>query len=219
MQEIIRKETPFGPTFTIVTETGSFEIYYGGNLDLYWEYYYRGSIQTTTSEKIIITRENYFLFALFNELYNDIKNTNLFVLDSSDFLYSSYITNADLKKEKERIRKLNQREKDKSFYNAKRLFKNGAIEWHSVESTYEDGSILTIKPCEEGYEVSFEKSKETEDSFLTYAVRIRNSGSRYEYYNIPFMRMYQELIQGYLNNPQISIDEYMNQKRLEKKPN
>lgn len=219
MQEIIRKETPFGPTFTIITETGSFEIYYGGNLDLYWEYYCRGSIQTTTSEKIIITRENYFLFALFNELYNDIKNTNLFVLNSDKLSEGSYITNADLKKEKERIRKLNQREKDKSFYNPKRLFKNGAIEWHSDESSYEDGSILTIKPCEEGYEVSFEKSKETEDSFLTYAVRIRNSGSRYEYYNIPFMRMYQELIQGYLNNPQISIDEYMNQKRLEKKPN
>lgn len=219
MQEIIRKETPFGPTFTIITETGSFAIYYGEDLNLYWKYYCRGNIQTTPPEKIIITRENYFLFALFDELYNDIKNTNLFVLDSSDFLYSSYITYAEFKREKERIRKQNQRVVDKYFFNLNKLFKNGAIEWHSDESTYEDGSILTIKPCEEGYEVSFEKSKKTEDSFVTYAVIINNSGSRYEYYNIPFMRMYQELIQGYLNNPQISIDEYMNQKRLEKKPN
>lgn len=217
MQEIIRTESPHGPAFMIVTEEGNFEISYQGTLDLYWSYCFEGSIlDAPPFKKFIITRENQFLFALFDELYNDIKNTNLFKFDQSSVLRP--LTHTELKKEIRSIQKRNREIKDKDFYNRERLFKNGVIEWHHDEFPYENGSVLKIESHDEGYEVTIEKSKERNFFFITYSVRIRNSGSRYEYYNIPFMRMYQQLVQGYLDNPQISIDEYLSQKRLKKKP-
>lgn len=219
MQEIIRREKEHGPAFTIVTEDGNFEISFEGTLDLYWSYCFEGSIlDTPPTKKFIITRENPFLFNLFDELYNDIKNTNLFKFAPSPF--SRPLTSAELKKELRRIKRQNKDIEDRNFYNREKLFKNGVIEWHHDEFPYEEGSVLKINPHVDGYEVTFEKSKgEAFSFFITYAVRIRNSGSRYEYYNMPFMRMYQQLIKGSLDDPQISIEEYMSQKRLEKKPN
>lgn len=217
MQEIIRTESPHGPAFIIVTEEGNFEISFQGTLDLYWSYCFEGSIlDTPPFKKFIITRENYFLYSLFDELYNDIKNINIFKFHPNDVL--GYMRNADLKKELRSIKRRNEEIETKNLYNRERLFKNGVIEWHHDEFPYEDGSVLKIEPHEEGYEVTIEKSKRKDLFFITYSVRIRNSGSRYEYYNIPFMRMYQQLVQGHLDNPQISIDEYLSQKKLKKKP-
>ena len=52
--------------------------------------------------------------------------------------------------------------------------------------------------------------------YKSYSVRIRNSGSRYGYFNVIFMRMYNKLCQYEPNFHQIHIEEYMYQKKLTK---
>ena len=72
-----------------------------------------------------------------------------------------------------------------------------------------------IKKEEDTFIVKFEKSK-VEDIFLTYSVRLRNSGSRYDPFNLFFMRMYLNLVNYEPDFHQIHIEEYLWQKKLQK---
>jgi len=62
----------------------------------------------------------------------------------------------------------------------------------------------------------FEKSK-NKDMYLTYSVRLRNSGSRHDSFNITFMKMYQKLQKYNPKGHQINIKEYLYQKKLQRK--
>lgn len=85
MVEIKKIETEFGYWFDICIDDDIFKIFFMGNLDLYWKYQYSGSIRNTDSSKsFVITKESYFLFKLFDRLYNDIKSYN------KDYHYYSY---------------------------------------------------------------------------------------------------------------------------------
>lgn len=99
------------------------------------------------------------------------------------------------------------------------MFKNNVIDWHSDDFIYENASRVIIKPVEDEYEIIFVKSKKEYDDgmFMTFSVRFRNSGSRYEPYNILFMDMYNKLKEYNPNNHQIHLEEYLyNQKTLKK---
>ena len=96
-----------------------------------------------------------------------------------------------------------------------KLFKNYVINWHSDDCVYEKSSVLEIKKENEDYIVTFHKSKE---DFMSYSVRISNSGSRYGYFNIPFMNMYTKLCEYNPDYHQIHMEEYLyRQKQLIKK--
>ena len=75
MLEIERSKNSHGyDVFDIITDTGTFEISYENNLDLYWRYIYTNSIDKVGDTKTFkITKENYYLYLLFNELYHAIK--------------------------------------------------------------------------------------------------------------------------------------------------
>ena len=71
--------------FDITTDEGCFSIVFGGNLDLYWSYRYKECfLDTHDSKEFFITKENYFLYSLFDELYNDVKDYNIFTIDMFD---------------------------------------------------------------------------------------------------------------------------------------
>ena len=60
-------------TFHITTKEGTFAITFEGNLDLYWLYVHKGNILNTPNEKeFTITKENYFIYQLFDNLYKEI---------------------------------------------------------------------------------------------------------------------------------------------------
>ena len=150
-------------TFDISTDNGTFQITFEGNQDLYWSYLYQGSIDKVPDHASFrITKENYFIYSLFDEIK----------LYSDDFAF---------------------------IYNA---------------------SNFTIKKFKDIFIVTFTKSKTEEFNscyFPTYSVRIRNSGSRYEPFNIPFMSMYEKLKQCSNDYHQIHIEEYLYQKRRVKR--
>ncbi len=136
-------------------------------------------------------------------MYHRVKNYEIFYpnQDSEDEFGFELTSNS------------NQRQRDMDQENPQKLFLNNSIEWHSDDYIYEEASILKTEKLEEMYQITFCKGKEYGD-FLTYAVRISNSGSRYGYFHIVFMDMYHNLC-GYDDTyHQVHIEEYLYQKKV-----
>lgn len=200
MVEITKIKDEYGHyIFNIKTEEGIFSISFQNNLDLYWNYIYKGNILSKEDKHIFyITKENYYLYYLFDKLYKSVKNQ--FPLGKT-------------KKEEIPWEKNDDPEK---------LFKDNKIIWHSDDDVYEYASTLIIEPEDERYKITFRKSKESNYHYpnLNYQIRITNSGSRYNPYNIPFMKMYNSLVKYEPEYHQTHIEEEIyKQKILQKRIN
>lgn len=193
MQEIERYKNGFNyDTFVIRTNEGCFEILFAPNFDLYWRYLSEKNIKDDKAvQELTITKENYFLYELFYKLYESIKNNKVYYSNEAD----------DYREIKEN-----------------ELFKNDMIEWYSDELPMDIASKLTIKKEDETFKILFEKSKKSWDGiFITYTIRFRNSGSRYNPFNINFMQMYNGLKEYDPNYHQIHIEEYLYKQKVLKK--
>ena len=189
--------------FKITTENGSFDIMFGGNLDLYWYYWPEENYKDWPLAKTFtISKENYFIYQKLDELYKNIKEQKPYQSkdeNSSIVFDSSKLINDSLK----------------SQYSYKNLFQNDIIKWYSDDAPLEEASMLEIKYQEDKYIITFHQGKE-DFGFPTYAIRFRNSGSRYEPYNLAFMNMYNSLSEYDANYHQIHIEEYLYNKKLQK---
>lgn len=196
MLEIKRNINSHGyDVFDIMTDNGTFEISYENNLDLYWRYIYTDSIDKVENTKIFkITKENYYLYCLFLELYQAIKEKKPYKT------FPNYID------EELRNKKL-------KYYGRYELYKNRTITWYSDDfAEFANASNFGITKENDYFLVTFVKSKiEDFNGFLfpTYSVRIRNSGSRFDPFNNTFMGMYQRLKDYNPEYHQIHIEEYL----------
>lgn len=185
--------------FYIETKEGKFQISFANNLDLYWGFHPEESLlKCNNTKEFTITQEDYFIYNLFNELYEAIKNKTPYSnspFDSSN-KYDKY---------------------DNDFYNPEKLFKNNCIEWHSDDFEYDKASVLTIKKNDdETFSIIFQKSKDDEFLFNTFFIRFRNSGSSYKPYNFTFMSMYNKLHQYNFDCHQIHMEEYVHRLGIKK---
>ena len=189
--------------FKITTENGSFDIMFGGNLDLYWYYWPEENYKDWPLAKTFtISKENYFIYQKLDELYKNIKEQKPY--QSKDENVSTVFDSSKLINESPR-----------SQYSYKNLFQNDIIKWYSDDAPLEEASMLEIKSQEDKYIITFHQGKE-DFGFPTYAIRFRNSGSRYEPYNFAFMNMYNSLSEYNPNYHQIHIEEYLYNKKLQK---
>lgn len=191
MQEIERYNNVWGyDTFVINTLEGSFEILFAPNGDLYWDYLSERNVSEDKQiQEITVTKENYFLYELFYKLYESIKNNKV--------IYNNEIW----------------LEKDEN-----NLFQNNMIEWYSDELPIDITSKLTIRKENETFKVLFQKSKKSQDGIsITYSIRFRNNGSRYNYFYLNFMQMYNELKEYNPDYHQIHIEEYLYKQKVLKK--
>lgn len=204
---------------------------FAGNLDLYWvlENYSDYSNEEIRTESFIITKENYAVYLLFEELYNNIKAINIFdddyILDNNKKYNSVEEYFNDKQKEEDKYRKNN-------FSNYNELFndKKNTITWYSDETNHVCSNILKIIKEEETFRIEFKTQKyvdgyEKENNEIGYtSIRFRNSGSRYEPFNTIFMKMFSKMqkVDDILDeNHQIHIEEYIysknhSQKKLKK---
>ena len=158
----------------IKTDDGAFSISYGGNLDLYWIYHSNKSFLETPNENTItITKENYYLYTCFTELFEAIKNDT---------------PNSNSSWEYDKDNKVPEYNSSKKIG----LLINNSICWHSDDFAYDEASSVTIQKEEDEFKVTFKKSSNKE-YFQTFSVRFRNSGSRYSPFNATFMHMYNKL--------------------------
>ena len=191
MLEVNKYKNGWGyDTFEIETDTGSFQILFAPNGDLYWRYLSEINVlDDKPIQELIITKENYYIYEVFYKLYESIKNNKVFY-DKENY----------------------------SIVKNNKLFKNNMIEWYSDELPIDITSKLTIKKEDEVFKVIFEKSKKSQDGiFITYSIRFRNSGSRYAPFNINFMQMYNELKEDDPNYHQIHMEEYLYKQKLLRK--
>ena len=190
MINLKKEKIDSGYKIIINTEQGEFLIIFAGNLDLYFGC--RTTMLVDDEEKsFLITKENYPLYLIFEELFDNVKNCKIFDSDT---------TNNELK------------EKERS--NTHKLFHDNKIEWYSDDGEYEKVSRMVIEKEEDSYKFTFVRSKDN-IKFLTYFVCVCNSGSRYGYFNIPFMNLYHKLLEHNFDCQQIHIEEYIyNQKKL-----
>lgn len=90
-------------------------------------------------------------------------------------------------------------------------FFNDTLYYYSDEDMYDCADFLSIEKKDD-YIIKFNKSLSKSNLDWYTSIRIRNNGSRYKNLNVPFMKMYNDLIENVDEYHQISIDEYVYRK-------
>ena len=159
--------------YEIVTDSGSFKIYFGPDFNLYWVPCVKQKDLSKTSFEYTITDDDVFLCRLFDQLYDSVVRQKHFIHSEEGILYKTL---------------------DESEHS---LVKDGVIEWHSDDFSYDAASVLSIeKDDKANYHITFTRSKNSSDDvsmFFTHAVQIRSVGSRYGVYAESFVDMYGDL--------------------------
>ena len=225
--KVIKHENEFGLIISFKELDKQFDVSFSGNGDLY---------QTIRSENVnddnnfIITKENYEVYRLFEELFDDIENIKI----SDDEEYITFYLKIEEEKQEYIKNQKDEIEYEKNKYrlfnlsNYNELFdkENKTITWYSDETNHEVANILKIKKENESFELEFYIQPYIEgydrdfNSLYHIPIRFRNSGSSYDPFNIVFMRMYEKMKQVDNVNDyghQIYIEEYLyNQNKIKK---
>lgn len=199
-------KTDFGYTINIYDSNKILTITFGGNLDLYW---YSSSKEKKEVDTFEITKENYFLYSLFDILYNDIVNCNLFKVYDEELSFVNSIK--ELQKIYNRKKELNIIFSEYEEY--KRLYNGEYICWYSDDDSIEDANYVKIIKDDYKYILEFFSNFKSNTLWLSNTIRFRNSGSRYMPFNMIFMEMYNSLCTSDYDENQIHIEEYLYKKK------
>lgn len=187
-------------------------MFFGGNGDLYYV------INSTEKNNVInfeITKENYELYCLFDELYKRIIDCDIYKISEVEFTGIIEPDEDTINRQVIEFDKWNQSLKTTDKY--KSLAHNGIISWKSDDQIYEEANILNIYKEEDKYRLEFISNKERISNFID--IGFRNRGSRYSPFHIPFMELYNVLKNIEIDHHQMHIEEYLYQKKLTKKLN
>ena len=210
--KVVKEDSESGLTISFEETDKKFIVLYAGNLDLYWVI---RSKNDSDHHSFTITKENYAVYKLFEELFDDIENINIF----GEMLLQFYETEEEIEYQKKSYREFN-----RSNYNE--LFNDNIITWYSDETNHEASNILKIKREKDSFELNF-YIQPYEDvccrDFNTpryIPIRFRNSGSSYKPFNTLFMKMYHKMheiddIDDY--GHQMHIEEYLYSQNKTKK--
>ena len=216
MEVIKTKGNQSGFDFYLKQDNKILKIVFGGNLDLYWNLIISKDISKydEIEETFIITKENYFIYSLFEKLINDIKEANIFEPKepkNEDDIFGN-TTKEDCKRWNERL---------KTRYHYKELYNNldDTITWRSDDEQYEYADRVKISKIEDNIVLEFTRPKLNKNTYgyrmsESISIRFRTSGSRYDEFFVPFMRMFNELQDYEPNEHQIHIEELNYNKKL-----
>ena len=180
-----------------------------GNLDFYMSAI---SYKDNRDKKIsfTITKENYAIYSLFDELFRDIEECNIFSVDETRLEFMD--DEDEIKEYYERIERMNNDLKTYSAY--KRLIKRNLITWKSDDRDYGEPDFIKIYRGEDAFYITF--VRQSEELHMGTVVRFRNSGISYDPFNIPFMKFFNKLQEYDPEYHQIHIEEVILQKKLTK---
>lgn len=223
--KVIKNENEFGLIISFQELDKQLDISFGGNGDLYWTIC---SKNTNDDNNFIITKENYEVYRLFEELFDDIENIKIFEEDIPFYIETEeekqeYIKNHkdEIEYEKNKYRIYNQSNYNELFNKEKNI-----ITWYSDETNHKVANILKIKRENETFKLEFfiqpyVEGYDRDFNSLNYIpIRFRNSGSSYDPFNVVFMRMYQKMrkiddVNDY--GHQIHIEEFLyNENKIKK---
>ena len=206
--KVIKENGEFGPSIFLQENKKNLAITFGGNGDLFWTIYNKGDIENkeNNDDYFIITKENYAIYNLLEQLFYDIENVNIFDEKRDERKLSYRILN---------------RAKSKLYDEEKKT-----ITWYSDETAHEVSNILKKKKEENTFRIEFYTQpyiagyEEDFHSAGYIPIRFNNSGSAYTPFNITFMDMYNKMseIDDVMDiGHQIHVEEYLYQKEYVKK--
>ena len=184
--------------YEFIKDSKFLKIFFGGNLDLYMTL---GTDKTLPYNENVtlefdITKEEYDIYELFDTLYYDIINGNVY--------------------DEER---LNRNIKDNYVYRDL-VDKDNNITWISDDGPQEVEDKLIISKLNDTYRLTFiGNDKELDCGFkspYSIVVRFRNSGSWYTPFNVLFMKMFHKLQELDINYHQYHIEEYLYTRKLKR---
>lgn len=169
----------------------SLKIFFGGNGELYFDIFgdYTYDEKGARTSGFFIAKDSD-IYYHFDNLFNDILNYQVYDEIDPEFFES----NVDLNKEL----------KDSDANSS--LIKDGNIEWYSDAIYDERANLMIIKRTDEGIVFSFFDNPG--DPAFGFGIRISNSGSKYEPFNLCFMKLFNTLQKVVTPN----------EKKLERKP-
>jgi len=188
VKRILNEETKLYD-YEIIEEDKRLLISFSNKKNLYFTFLTKGD------NSISIDKSNTVLYNLFDKLYNDIKECNIF--EVSDIEKALCNNEIDLEKIKAKKRRSNEVLK----YKQKELFIDNQIRWISDASKPDKYNCVTIEKDDDKYILDF-KMDDKENSFDS--VCISNAGSRYTPFNKCFIKLYQSLQQY---NPEVSLND------------
>lgn len=210
--KVVKQDSEFGIDIFFKEENKYLAITYGGNLDLYWIIY---SEDVNKDNNFVITKENYEVYRLFEQLFNDIDDINI-------YKYQNHQFSSNFKKAQKEI----YRKSNTSNYNVLYNEKEKLITWYSDETAFCVANVLKIKKEDEIFKLEFfiqpyiDGYDRDFNSLHHIPIRFRNSGSFYNPFNVVFMRMYEKMKQIDDMNDyghQIHMEEYLYSQSIVKK--
>ena len=154
------------------------KIFYGATGDLYFDIFghYHFDASGSRTSKFCINKDSD-AYSYFDNLFHNILDYKVY--DDNDSKFFSFNDEKNLNK---RLQETNANSK---------LLKNGNIEWYSDSIYDEKANLLRIARTDEGIVFSFFDNPE--DPTFGFGIRICNSGSKYEPFNLCFMRLFNEI--------------------------
>lgn len=227
--KVVLKTNEYGTKdIHLIEENKTLSIVFAGTGDLHW------IIKNNKTDKdeeysydsFEITKENYQVYSLFEKLLYDIKNINIF---DKECEFPPYVETDEEKGyylEEQELDKKRYRMFNRSHYNDLYNDEEKIVTWVSDETGFEVANKVLIHKLEDRFLIEFKtqpyvEGYEREDNLLgIMGIRFRNSGSRYNPFNIIFMRMFREMqniddINDY--GHQIHMEEYLYERNKIKK--
>lgn len=205
--EIKRENNPShngGYIYYLIDENKKLKIIYSGNGDLYISLYNKGIKYRKSEDKedFLITKENYAVYSLFEELYEKITTGNIFSKGSELFkIINNFNSDRNIRIAIE-----------KGLINY-----DNEIEWYCDNYPKGEGDSLKIIKEEEQYRLIFKRhSNKKREDFDNLSIRICNSGSRYLPFNCCFMDLYNGLQKIDPDNYQQHIEEFIYKQKVKK---
>lgn len=248
--KVTKEERDFGPVYFLTEGQSTLRISIEGNFDLYWQINNQQSRKENKSaykdvyETMLITKENYTIYCLFEELIREIQTCEVYkpeeiVLEPTfadefdvrdvfdvDPFYLSEEDEQSLTEAYRRTKAKEDNERIKKTTKYDLLTKDNSITWYSDDGSIEAADVVRLSIVEEGILLEFTRPDldPAKDQFCypgLLNIRFSNSGSRYDELVNIFNRMYQKLQEYEPVYHQIHLEELDYQKRLllEKKDN
>ena len=230
--EIIKEKSELGTyDIKIIQNNQTLYITFGGNGDLYWIFdnfdveketfeEHHNHLKSTYQETFTITKENYSIYTLFDELIEDINEARIHIPNEFDDELSIYFEDLHNEYHESEIERCNRKNAElKDYYRYKKLYEDGIICWRSDEHIYEDADRVKIYREKENIILEFSRPPVKDEEMIYHmigsiGIRFRNSGSYYDPFNQIFMRMYNKLCKYNPNYHQIHFEEIEYQKKL-----
>ena len=147
--------------YVLKSNNKQLKIMFGGTLDLYMQLMSPNLKENELgSDTFEITKENYQIYSLFNELYRDIEMCNVYNVDELDLMFCE--TEEEIQKLYESKNKINEHEKNSERY--KNIFDGQSIIWYSDEYIHEKTDILKITKEEDKYILEFKEQALIKDT-------------------------------------------------------